>query len=128
MKLNPDCIRAVLIEIEALQEIDEAGRVISLFMNDLIDSTLTDDFSVSDIFYSVKQLSDGGLISTKNISSFGSTDWLIRDITPHGHEFLQNVKDNSVWEQTKAKAKSVGSFALSILSQIAVNIVSSRLG
>ncbi|MCF6515519.1 DUF2513 domain-containing protein [Lactobacillus sp. S2-2] len=94
------------------------------------------DYSEKDIFYSLNQLTkmkyiDSGVkfnydvkgtlvnISTSNIT----------DINPIGHEFLDNVRDNSTWNKIKTYAKkSASSVSLSTLSTAAGTVTKNLLG
>ena len=128
MKLNPDCVRDVLVAIEELQIVNERGYLDRLRLTDLLTSPLVSAYREGDITYSVKQLSDCGFIQAASVRRMRSEGWLIEDITPAGHEFLQNTRDCTVWAQAKEKAKSAGSFALGVLSAAAASIISGRLG
>lgn len=51
----------------------------------------------------------------------------ISDLSPEGHEFLNNIRDDTNWHKTKEVAGKIGSFSLNMLSQIATNIVTSLI-
>lgn len=42
---------------------------------------------------------------------------IIADITPKGHEFLDNIHSDTIWNATKKRAKVVGKVSLSALAQ-----------
>lgn len=128
MKLNPDCIRDVLIEVESSQTMDMRGYPTPVTINDLVKTSLTENYSNEDIAYSVKQLIECGYFRARPIRTLSSSDYIIKDITPRGHKFLENIRNTGVWTQTKQKAKGIGSFALDVLSQISASIISSRIG
>lgn len=129
MKLNPDCIRDVLLKIEELQTMDNYGNLSTLQHTQLLQPPLTDKYAENDINYSVKQLCDSGYIQAIPKKYLHGNDlWLIKDISPLGHEFLQNTRDNTVWSSAKEKAKAAGSVALDVIAQVAAGIIASRLG
>lgn len=79
-------------------------------------------YSTSDVIYSIKQLSEYGFI---NIRKFDTLNFIctIFDITPHGHEFLKDIHDDTNWNKTKEIAKKVGSSSLNTLSRIASSVI-----
>ncbi|WP_255700259.1 DUF2513 domain-containing protein [Lactobacillus sp. S2-2] len=128
MRLNHDCVRDCMLYIESNLEINE-----SINPSEVVSKL---DYSEKDIFYSLNQLTkmkyiDSGVkfnydvkgtlvnISTSNIT----------DINPIGHEFLDNVRDNSTWNKIKTYAKkSASSVSLSTLSTAAGTVTKNLLG
>ena len=55
---------------------------------------------------------------TKSGTGIKSVD----ELTFYGHEFLENIRPDTVWESTKKKAKSVGSFSIDVLSKLAAQL------
>lgn len=54
---------------------------------------------------------------------------LITGITWRGHEFLDAVRDDTVWQKTKAKLTATGGSAtLEIVTQVATSILKQMLG
>lgn len=116
MKLNPDCIRSLLIAAE-----ERTG--FSTFMryspNDEIE--VLEPYSKEEILYHINQCELSGLFT--EVSWFFGGECLIHDISPYGHEFLANIRSDTVWNKTKETAKKVGSFSIDTLSKIAVGVV-----
>lgn len=48
----------------------------------------------------------------------------INDLTPKGHTFIANIKDDNIWSTVKSHARSMGVSSLSALTKIAINVVS----
>ena len=46
------------------------------------------------------------------------------DLSPEGHQFLANIRNNNIWKKTKNIALSLGIFSLSALRDISVNLAS----
>lgn len=116
MKLNPDCIRDVLLQMENLPYQEEMDVV---QLHDLLPN-----YSYDEIDYTVLKLHEAGFIQA-NIQRYltGSIDIVLLDITYNGHQFLANIRSNSVWNSVKEVSKKVGSNSLSAISQIATSIV-----
>lgn len=50
--------------------------------------------------------------------------WNVADLTPKAHEFLADIRADTVWNDVKAVAAKVGSKSLSALSQIVAAVIS----
>ena len=123
VKLNPDCFRTVLIAVEE-KPFNETYRFQQLAQK-------LDAYSADDIAYSCLKLKEAGFLDIVSSSYLGHDAPVvksIKDITYAGHEFLDKVRSDSVWKETKTQASKVGSFAIDVLSQIAANVISSKLG
>ncbi|MDL2217377.1 DUF2513 domain-containing protein [Christensenellaceae bacterium OttesenSCG-928-M15] len=123
MRLNPDCIRGILLAVEE----KELG---STYNVDTLHAKIP-EFSVEEITYCCLKLDEAGLLQIMTIRALRQTHPAIKSIhelTMKGHDFLDNIRSESVWKETKSKATSVGSFALDVISQIASSIITARLG
>ena len=124
MKLNPDCIRDILLAVEA---ICDTGR----YFDSRIDlDKILGNYSVEEIAYHARQCDMAGMFYKfkRGIDS----GWEVADLTPKGHEFLANIRENTIWNNVKAVSSKVGSKSLSAISQIAsavvTEIIKSQLG
>ena len=122
MRLNPDLIRDLLLYLEENTGIDHD---FTLDQFDKIPAPL-DKYSYEEILYHVKQCKMMDYLV--NAKFFVGGGFMIDDITPKAHEFLADIRSDSNWNEVKAKAKAVGSFSLAALSQIAAQVISSKLG
>ena len=129
MKLNYNCIRDVLLFIEENQEMTDNGYMTTMGLHDFCNSDSLSNYSESDIEYCISKLHEAGFVDANDIRSLDSSGFMIKDITYDGHQYLNNIRDKSIWQQTLEKVRSVGgSVSLSVLSQIAEKIVLSKLG
>ena len=53
--------------------------------------------------------------------------WRIFDLTYSGHQFLADIRSDTIWNKTKDTAKTVGTESLHALKDIAVNLVTSTI-
>lgn len=100
MKLNPDCIRDILI----------AGEEVITFNNWYYyekdnQSALSQKYSHDEIIYHIRQARDSGLITIGPFYDAGNSVH-ITDLTPVGHEFLANIRIDTVWNKLKSKGIS----------------------
>ncbi|WP_423748462.1 DUF2513 domain-containing protein [Bacillus cereus] len=49
-------------------------------------------------------------------------------MTWDGHQFLDNIREKSIWEATKIKAATLGSVSLPTLSELAKSYIAEKLG
>lgn len=117
MKLNPDCMRDVLLCMES------AGYQEALELDDIIKAL--PDYSSDDISYSIIKLHEAGFIDAL-IRDYndGVAIVYLNDITFNGHQFLADVRADNVWNDVKAVSKKVGSNSISAISQIASAVIS----
>jgi hypothetical protein len=49
------------------------------------------------------------------------------NMTWQGHEFLEEIRNDDVWNQTKSGAKQVGSFGIELIRDIAKGIIKKKI-
>lgn len=117
MKLNPDCMRDVLIEMEKA-EYEEP-----LYLQRFYDAL--PKYSEDVINYSIVKLEEAGFIKATVKSRIGYDYSILRidDITYSGHQFLADIRSESIWNNVKEVSAKVGSNSLQAISQIATSII-----
>ncbi|MBW7976802.1 DUF2513 domain-containing protein [Bacillus velezensis] len=121
MELKHDCIRDLLLGLEQNLKLNQ-----TLSVSEIADLSSMTSYSHDDIVYTVNKLSEAGFIKSFSYMG-GGLD--VSEITYYGHQFLDNVRGNSIWSETKSHLSKVGGAAsLSIISELASNIVKAKLG
>ncbi|WP_164995861.1 DUF2513 domain-containing protein [Miniphocaeibacter massiliensis] len=121
MKLNLDCIRDILLQLENL-EFDSYTTTSKL--SEIL------NYSSDEIEYSCLKLYEAGYIDAmviKTMNRFLPGIKSIHDITYDGHEFLSTIRDNNNWKVIKDRAKTIGVFSLKTISQIGVSYINSLI-
>lgn len=124
MKLNIDCVRDLLLAIESEVNFTEDLKYLSININSLCESDFLKKYQKQDICYAALKLNEGGFVDLK--LTYGDnriTSILIDSLTYEGHQFLESIKPPNVWVKTKNKAAKIGSFAIDIVSQIAIDYI-----
>lgn len=122
MKLNPDCIRDLLFEVEENTQIDRCYR----YDNETIDpDSRLAKYTKDEVLYHANQCEMNGLLI--GVSMTNDYHCYINDLTPAGHAFLADIRADTVWNKTKETAKDVGSFSLHALKEIATNIITNLI-
>lgn len=128
MKLNPDCIRAVLLEIEKSWVLgtDAEENVImeALCIDDLY--TALPKFSREDIFYSLFNLDQAGFVKADILWADGgvAVDCYIEYMTYAGHQFLDGIRDPRTWSFIKSGLSAVRNFSLDAINALASGVTS----
>ena len=118
VRLNPDCVRDVMIFIE---ENLEYGGLIDQFK---IVNGLSDKYSEVDLLYSTEQLIMRGWLIAVNTSGI-----IIGGIHPNGHDFLANTRAQGIWGKVRSKLKEKGiEAAIEIMGKLAWKITEAELG
>lgn len=118
MKLNPDCIRDILLCVEAV-EFDEP-----IEFSEIVEKL--DKYEVEEVLYHINQCEYNNFFT--KINHFAqSYNGRIFDLTPKAHEFLANIRSDNVWNKIKEKALKAGSIALPVLQKVAAGVIESAL-
>jgi hypothetical protein len=96
MKRDMDLVRQILLQIEAAQQ--PRGPV----------KLTIPGHSEEEVSYHVKLPAQAGLITAVDNSTMQSVSWQAAGLTWPGHEFLDSIKNETVWDKTKAVVKEKG--------------------
>lgn len=122
MKLNPNCIRDILIAVE-----ENTGYGIYLdYPTERDKCPSLESYKDDEIRYHIYQCYKSGLIGFSGKEDIcGNIP--ISDLTPAGHSFLANIRSDNVWNDVKTVSSKIGSTSLTALTQIASGIVSALI-
>lgn len=81
--------------------------------------------SEDEINYSIVKLEEASFIKATIKSHIGYDYTIVRldDITYQGHQFLANIRSDTIWNDVKEVSKKVGSNSLQAVSQIATAVI-----
>lgn len=117
MKLNPDCIRDILLVVESLQNVNHYYR----FNSETIPFLLP-NYSMTEVIYHLRQCELNGLLLNPS-HTMNYEEYTVSDLTPKGHKFLANIRESKIWNGVKEIAGKVGSSSLDAITQIASNVI-----
>lgn len=122
MKLNPDCIRDVLLYLEENLKIKDGKIFIPITLKTLQEE-LT-NYSSEDVFYSVYNLHQIRFIEGKinDVHNMKMMFCDIENITYAGHQFLSNIRPQPIWEKTKSIVSKIGNHTLGFIEGVAHDI------
>ena len=119
MKLNPDCMRDVMLAVEAAPfgaHITE--RELSAWLP---------QWSAEDIMYSCIQLGKVQYLEVEEKRYISSRGVVVHDLTPQGHLALNNIRKDTIWNKAKAIALKAGKAGIVALVDIAKDVVASGI-
>lgn len=118
MKLSHDCVRDIMLFIEE-----------NLTYGYYVDASTLElsGYSQEDLLYSADKLLEAGYLDGTKKNYIGSAipDIRINSITWSGHQFLDNIRDDGVWKDTKNVLSKFSSASLSLVSNIAAQVITS---
>ena len=117
MKRDMELIRMVMLEAEKSQDPYE-----------LIDPKI-EGHNELEISYHLALLDDAGLLHGKDRSAIGVFRWSAGPLTWAGHEFVDAVRDESVWKEALAiTAKSSDGTVFELLKKALMTVLEKRTG
>lgn len=120
MKRNLDLIRHILLVIE-----DSSSDRLT------ISDFITEEYPENMVSHHLKLLLDCGYIDAVARKSIGApyTMFIVHRMTSQGYDYLESVKDKSIWDKTKIKLLEIGGSAtLDTVKTVASSIALKMLG
>lgn len=121
MKLNPDCIRDILLTVEDTTDLHNWLA----YPNEADRCPLLQNYDIEDVKYHFNQC----LLSSLIIGDIADLnyDFIIKDLTPQGHAFVADIRSDTIWNKVKLAGKELGIYSLNSLVQIASSVVTNLI-
>lgn len=122
MKQDLDLIRKILLTVESSSPEEKVTE----------ETFIDKDTDKKTVILHFDLLLDCGYVEIKKINKLSPQDGItltvthyqIKRLTSAGYDYLDSVRDNSVWTETKKKIASYGgSIALDVVKQVATSII-----
>lgn len=130
MKLNPKCVRDVLLSLEQMSGLNDNFLPKSFNIYDFFTDDLTSKYSKEEIVYTLRKLTEADYIiaSFKYASnSLYSSD--IKELTYKGHEFLDTISNSQIFDSVIEKLDELGSgVSFEILKALATKLLKEKFG
>jgi hypothetical protein len=121
-----DLIRTLLLRIDADPMCDGMHWLLPDKSSDLGGLDIS-GHSFDEVAYHLNLLIEAGFLKGRPPIDPMSMPVLSR-LTWQGHEFLDDIRDESIWTKTKERLKGLPSVALSVVMQIAEAEIKKKLG
>lgn len=118
MKLNPDCVRDILLMVEEHSDYLTAAS----FTYGAEQFKKLNRYPLNTILYHITQCERSHLIYKAHIYGTGER-FDIEDLTPEGHKFIENIRKDNIWSKIKSISGKIGSCTLDGVMQIATNVI-----
>ena len=116
MKLDMDLVRELLLKIADSNE----PMAFSQLVPGREEMTKEYEFAA---YHMQMLIDDAGLVRGINASSLSGKNWLNLELTWEGQHFLDDIRDQTVWDKTKEGAKKLGSMGWDMLIDLAKTIM-----
>lgn len=121
MKLDLDCIRDILLTVE-----DNTGYQEYLTYNsEQEEFELLKKYDGDKIMYHILQCKKANLLECYEPDL--NSNILIEDLTPYGHKFLADIREDKNWKKVKEISKNVGTTSIEAIKDIASNVISAAI-
>ena len=112
MKLNPDCVRDVLLTTEDLTGYNQC------FTYPSQDCPRLEQYTYEEVMYHIHQCGKADFIE---INATIDNSFEVHDLTPAGHEFIANIRNDSFFSKVKDICKELGLSSLKDIAHISTN-------
>lgn len=118
MKIDNECVRDILFFIEKNSTYSSPAYIST---SDLKDAKLS-AYGYEKINYHIRYLYMKELIFHPFPNAVN-----LYDLTPEGHEFLSNIRDDNNWNKIKSVSASIGFASLKVVSAIAEGVATAAI-
>ncbi|MBQ6994991.1 MAG: DUF2513 domain-containing protein [Lachnospiraceae bacterium] len=122
MKLEPNCVRDILLFCEKSLGINADLSWETLHLPNFCQSLPS--YTKETIAYTLILLDEAGYINCHVIEADnGIVDIYVFRLTYFGHEFIETIRSNSVWEKLTSCVAKIGSASLPVIQQLGSSIL-----
>ena len=122
MKLNPNCIRDILLYLEEHLVISPELEYQEVDSYQLAEHL---EYAIQEIVNTLLVLRDANFIILSVDDSLSNID--VYRITYNGYQFIESIRPKSVWDKTLSVSRRIGSFSLDLISQVAHETLSAMI-
>ncbi|MEG9531612.1 DUF2513 domain-containing protein [Mannheimia indoligenes] len=117
MKRNWDLIRKILLKLE--EKADSTSW---------LESTDIKGYDAKTVAYHYKLLNNARLIEAIDVSSLEEEDFSATSLTWQGHEFLDKIRNDSVWNKVKSTVQSKSlDLSFDVTKTVATKIIAAMI-
>jgi Hypothetical protein (DUF2513) len=122
MKRDMDLIRELLLKLEALEV--SPGEIEEDIPLEMVEVS---GFTNEQLAHHLRMLANGGFIEPNPEMPVSTWIFKFRRITWKGHDFLDSVREQKIWEKTKKGAEAAGGFTVELLKDLAKGFVKKQI-
>ncbi|MGE8037804.1 DUF2513 domain-containing protein [Lysinibacillus sp. NPDC093692] len=110
MKLNFDAMREIMFVIEEQPS--------NIDVNVVVFDARLERFDKNELGYAIEKLIESNLLNGQVGKSKTGTQLLIHSISLEGHQFIDAIRQDTVWNKTKETASKVGAATIREIGSI----------
>lgn len=115
MKRDMDLYRKILLEIEKAEKPIDSSKLYESF-----ELKPEDEEGVRRVEEHLALMKEAMLIEGHTVAMFGGWKPMVSvRITHSGHDFLDSIRNDEVWQKTMSAAEEVGTFGLDLIKELA---------
>lgn len=120
MKLNQDCIRDLLLYLEENLSYQNIVTINNMSLK---------NYSTSNLVYTADKLIEAGYLDCIKSRSMDEEcpTIIAKSITYAGHQFLDNIRDDTVFAKTKSVLSGLKSVSVEIISETASKVITNMI-
>lgn len=123
MKLNQDCVREILLELE--EKLPYNG---DLHLQQIKELDTGKKHGEEEALYSILKLIEANYLNGNIFKADCEIYHLsVSSITWDGHEFLNSVRSSEIWQETKNRVKAFSSVSIGVLTEVAKDQIKQKL-
>lgn len=123
MKLDHDFVRQILLKIE------DCDKPLGIEHPEYMELMADNHKNFDELAYTMQILLEGGLVTGKVLWGNNRPAYIQpSNLTFKGHEYLDNIRDSKIWSSAKKTTSKLASVSLSIMSQVAADLIAKSLG
>lgn len=120
MRLNPDCVRDIILTLKEKLIITEDGDIEQLTIEEICSFKQLSSYQSNEVIYTIKLLYSSSMLKPGK-RYISDTCNRVADITPQGHKFIDSIKSQSKWDKIKSYAKPLGELTIKTLFDLAIS-------
>ena len=126
MQRTMDLVRDILLAVEA-EKMTSLKDLLGLESPFLSGLPSDDDRAVAIGGHLDLLINQAEFLEGMSVPMRGFNLWQDLQVTWKGHDFLDTVRDDGIWQQTKEGASGVGGFTVDLLASLAKGFVKKKL-
>lgn len=127
MKLNYDCVRDMLLALEKLLTINDDLCHEYVPVDKLFE--VLNKYDQKEVLHSFLEIGRAGYINY-DYQFWGGGQFYegsVHDLTYCGHEFLESIRDNQIWENVKSVLSDINNISLQLIFGVAKGLAMNAL-
>lgn len=130
MELKAKDVRLVMLAVEKLSSVDNSGIPKRISMNNLLALPELNHLDKDNLVYILRKLQEANyVIGEFKFSGGGLYIATVTELTFSGHQFLDTIRNNKIFDEVMEKIDEFGSgVTLEIIKLLATKILKEKLG